>query len=239
MCIDNKHLEDKVPRGNGTLCTVIGVKLKHNPQSYRWKNYHGKKVWTVNANDVEWAECKHINKTGTIVQLEAQIDQLKCTLESLQKTNTTGIQQVQSDLQNLKNKLSTELKDRRFKLEPEIFSTKVSVKEFVGSKKKIQSNCRTKQIPANTNDATTGHKLQGMSKNVIIVTSWPTGFKNWEYVVLSRARTLSGLYLVKSINMNISFKPSIQLKKYIKFARKQESNLLKKQEDAMSAITWL
>ncbi len=76
-------------------------------------------------------------------------------------------------------------------------------------------------------------------KNVIIVTSWPTGFKNWEYVVLLRARTLSGLYLVEPIDMNKSFKPSIQLKKYIKFAIMQESNLLKKQEDAMSAITWL
>jgi hypothetical protein len=184
-------------------------------------------------------ECEHINKTGTIVQLEAQIEQLKCTLESLPKTNTTGIQQVQSDLENLKNKLSTELKDRRFKLEPELFSTKVSVKEFVGSKKKNQLNCRMKQIPANTNDASTGHKLQRMLKDVIIVTSWPTGFKNWGCVVLSRARTLSGLYLVKPINMNKSFKPSIQLKKYIEFARLQESNLLKKQEDAMSAITWL
>jgi len=80
MCIDNKHLKDKVPRGNGTLCKVLGVKLKHNAQSYRWKNYYGKKVWTVNANDVEWVECEHINKTGTIVQLEAQIHQLKCTL---------------------------------------------------------------------------------------------------------------------------------------------------------------
>jgi hypothetical protein len=72
-----------------------------------------------------------------------------------------------------------------------------------------------RQIPANTNDATTGHKLQVMSKDVIIVTSWPTGFKNWEYVVLSRACTLSGLYLVKPFNMNKSSKPSIQLKKYI------------------------
>jgi hypothetical protein len=124
--------------------------------------------------------------------------------------------------------LSTELKDLRFKLERELFSTKVSVKEFVGSKKKIQFNCRMKHISANINDASTGHKLQGMSKDVIIVTSWPTGFKNWEYVVLSRACTLSGLYLVKPIDMNKSFKPSIQLKKYIEFARLQESNLLKK-----------
>jgi hypothetical protein len=30
ICIDNKHLEDKVPRGNGTICKVIVVKFKHN-----------------------------------------------------------------------------------------------------------------------------------------------------------------------------------------------------------------
>ena len=59
------------------------------------------------------------------------------------------------------------------------------------------------QIPANSTDATTGHKLQGMSKDVIVVTSWPTGglaamFKNWECVVLSRVRTLSGLYLFQA-----------------------------------------
>ncbi len=75
------------------------------------------------------------------------------------------------------------MKDPRFKLEPELFSTKVSVKEFERSKKKIQFKCRMKKIPANTNDASTGRKLQSMSKDVIIVTSWPTGFKNWEYVV--------------------------------------------------------
>ncbi len=89
--IDNKHLKDKLPREIGTLCKVIGVKLKHNPQSYKWKNYYGKKVWTVNASEVEWVECGHINKTGTIVQLEAQIDQLTCTLDSLSNTNKTGI----------------------------------------------------------------------------------------------------------------------------------------------------
>jgi hypothetical protein len=55
-----------------------------------------------------------------------------------------------------------------------------------------------KQIPANSYDATTGQKLQGMSKDVFVLMSRPTGglaaiFKNWEYVVLSRVRTLSGL----------------------------------------------
>jgi hypothetical protein len=70
MCIDNKHLKDKVPRGNGTLCRVLDVKLKHNAPSYKCKNYYGRKVRTVNATDVEWVECEHVNKTGLILQLE-------------------------------------------------------------------------------------------------------------------------------------------------------------------------
>jgi hypothetical protein len=90
-----------------------------------------------------------------------------------------------------------------------------------------------KQIPANTNDASTCHKLQGMSTDVIIVTSWPTGglalmLKNWEYVVLSRVHTLKSLYLVELINMEKSFKPSEQLRSYIEYARKQETILLEK-----------
>jgi hypothetical protein len=65
------------------------------------------------------------------------------------------------------------MNNRKFKLYPETFSTKVSVKEYDTS---ITTNyqCKMKQIPANINDATTGHKLQGMPKDVIIVASWPT-----------------------------------------------------------------
>jgi hypothetical protein len=74
ICIDNKCLKDKVPRGNGTICCVIGIKLKVEPQSYKWKNYYGRKVWTVNACDVEWVQCEHINKTGSMIKLQAQID---------------------------------------------------------------------------------------------------------------------------------------------------------------------
>ena len=81
ICIDNKHLTDKVPWGNGTLCRVLGVKLKENAQSYKYKNYYGKKVWTVNAADVEWVECEHVNKTSFMTQLELQIKELKSQLD--------------------------------------------------------------------------------------------------------------------------------------------------------------
>jgi hypothetical protein len=73
MCIDNKHLKDKVPIGNGTLCQVLDVILKHNAPSYKCKKYYGRKVWTVNATYVEWVECEHVNKTGLIIQLETHM----------------------------------------------------------------------------------------------------------------------------------------------------------------------
>ena len=96
-----------------------------------------------------------------------------------------------------------------------------------------------KQIPANSNDATTGHKLQGMSKDAIIVLSWPTGnlasmFKNWEFVVLSLVQTLSELYLVTPIDMDKSFQPSPQLTSYMDKIRKFEKDMLEKRQKAIS-----
>jgi hypothetical protein len=131
ICIDNKHLKDEVPRGNGTICRVIGIKLKKEPQSYKWKNYYGRKVWTVNASDVEWVQCEHINKTGTMIQLQAEIDQLRSTHDTLPQTKRIVTnEQIESHLESLTNTLSTEMNNRKFKLDPETFSTKVSVKEY-------------------------------------------------------------------------------------------------------------
>ena len=100
-----------------------------------------------------------------------------------------------------------------------------------------------KQIQINSNDATTGHKLQGISKDLIIVSSWPTGglaamFKNWEYVVLSRVRTISGLFLIKPIDMDKSFKPSEELKKYMEYARQTEASILEKRKRAIAQLNW-
>ncbi len=100
------------------------------------------------------------------------------------------------------------------------------------------------QNTANINDATTGHKLQGMSKDVIVVSSWPTGglatmFKKWEFVVLFHVRTLSGLYLVEPIDMDKSFKPSSELKKYIENARRKETDILEKRKRAIAQLNWL
>jgi hypothetical protein len=140
----------------------------------------------------------------------------------------------------LTNTLSTEINNRKFKLEPKSFSTKVSLTEYDTS---ITTNiqCKMKHTPANINDAPKGHKLQVMLRDVIIVASWPTKsmFRNWEYVVLSHVRTLSGLYLVKPINIIKSFEPSDELKRYIKNAKEKETMLLTTRKDAMSKIKWM
>lgn len=243
MCIDNKNLKDKVPRGNGTTCRVIGFKIKNDATSYKYKNYYGKKVWTVNAVDIEWVECEHCNKTSSIIQMETQINNYKSLINQNNNENEQQNKQIQSNINKLQERLYTIIKNRQFKLKPEQCSPIISIKPYSSSNKTIKFRCQMKQIQANSNDATTGHKLQGQSKDAIIITSWPTGglaamFKNWEYVVLSRVRTLSGLYLIQPIDMKKSFKPSDELKKYIIRAKQKEENMLKMRKKAMSKFDW-
>jgi hypothetical protein len=61
-------------------------------------------------------------------------------------------------------------------------------------------------------------------------------FKNWEYAVLSCVRTLSGLYLVKPIDVDKSFQPSPQQPSYMDKIRKFEKNMLEKRQHETSKI---
>ena len=52
------------------------------------------------------------------------------------------------------------------------------------------------QLQINMNDATAGHKSQGMSKDKLSVVSW-SSIPNWIYNMLSCVCTLKGLFLLK------------------------------------------
>ena len=226
--VDNKHLKDKVPIGNGTLGRVVGMKLKDYAPSYKWKNWDGKKVWTVCASDVEWVQCEKYPKTPTMLQLEKAIDDLKCG--ELDVKNASKLESLEKDLQR-------EIQSRRFKVSPQSFSPDVKVKmhDFAPP---VNIRCRMTQLPLNLNDATTGHKLQGMSKDVVIITSWPSSgaiFKNWEYVALSRVRTLLGLFLFEPIDMEKSFEPSTELREYLTRAQAQMDRILNRRKLQMAA----
>ncbi len=80
-----------------------------------------KKVWTINAKDVDYIQCEHVNKPGYIVQLEAQIQELERVQDKHQNNDK---------LDELKEKLSKERDGRKFNLEPEKFSLEVNLKHF-------------------------------------------------------------------------------------------------------------
>ena len=74
--VDTKFLKEKIPRGNGTLCRLISMKIIDDATSHTHKKYYGRKVATVCAKYVEWIECKHIIKTEPMVWLEREINEL-------------------------------------------------------------------------------------------------------------------------------------------------------------------
>ena len=162
MCITNEDLDQG--RGNGTLCKFLRVKLREDGRERRWKNWDGKKVWTVSIDDVEWMEFEHY-PTPT-------------------PTGTKGA--------------------RTFKLKPQEFTATIKI-PATETLDITLGNAKVKQIPVNSNIATTGHKLQGMSKDVLIINNWDYRCANWVYVVLSRVRTLAGLYLMKPLDLERSF----------------------------------
>ena len=94
-------------------------------------------MWTVNATDVKWVECEHVNKTGLMLQLDTQIHDVTCQLDLATNEGQPHKHQIQPNLGKLKNRLSTEMSNQKFKLEPEQCSPKISVKRCSTSSKKL------------------------------------------------------------------------------------------------------
>ena len=106
-----------------------------------------------------------------------------------------SIKEEQLILSSLEAKLKKDMENQRFRMEHKEFTPDVKVRPHRMSKTKVEFRCKMLQLSVNLNDATTGHRLQGMCKDVIIIMSWPKAkggmSKNWEYVVLSRVLTQS------------------------------------------------
>ena len=177
MCITNEDLDKG--RGNGTLCKCVGVKLKRGGKSKRqWKNWDGRKVWTISSEHVQYVQFEHWPEPP----------------------------------RNAK---------RYFRMKPQEFTTKIDFPLTQDCKMKI-GNVSVTQIAVNSNIATTGHKLQGMSKDSLIVTDWNYQCANWIYVVLSRVRTRSGLYLAKPLNMEKEFNVPASLMRFERRMREEK-----------------
>ena len=169
------------------------VKLKCNSPPLQWKNWDGVKVYTTSARYVEWVEFERFPDSDKIKSIKAEID----TLDNQIGTDLDGERRV--NLEKCIRDLKAQKALQCFKLSPAKFTAVVQVSlDDAVSERVILKGVSVTQIPINMNDATTGHKLQGMSKDKLIVVSW-SYISNWIYVVLSRVRTLKGLFMLKPL----------------------------------------
>lgn len=233
MMATNNKLLKKLGVGNGTVCTVVGIKLKDGARM-KWKNWDGRKVNTVLATEVEYILLQHCPaETPKIKTLQSKIDGLEG------KDNLSEAEQ--KEVRNLKALLKKEKEARYFKLKPQTYTAEVSVSicPEVVRNGKTTAPFRFLQFPLNTNDATTGHKLQGMSKDHLIVTSWDGigRWDNWPYTVISRVRKLEGLFLCKPLNSSVSFDLPDDLRDYERFMVKKEQNMIDERERKLKELT--
>ena len=203
--MDNSSLSERVPRGNGTMCRFRSIKLKENATSLRIKMFHGKKVRTVNAEDVEYMECEVVDNSSHIKSMTKKLRTLLLTPNK-----------NKHKIQRLKQKIQTERDNKVFRLETITTKTmvKCSINEFTPP---LSFKTVMTQFPINMADAVTGHKLQGRTLEQIIITGWGLSmWRNWEYTVLSRVKTRKGLFLLEELDLDKSYGATQQFKDFIK-----------------------
>ena len=86
-----------------------------------------------------------------------------------------------------------------FEVKPQSTNFKCKLRFDTGD---MKAACQGTQFPIISNSATTGHKLQGCSCKELLVNDWNYG-SNWAYVVLSRVRTMAGLYLRAPLSLDL------------------------------------
>ena len=230
MCNDNSKLK-KENIGNGTLCRVKKIKLK-NGVSLQWKNWEGVKVYTVNARYVEWVEFERFPDNEKIIALKSDITTLEEELASGSDDDKLA------QLDKLRNELKATKSARCFRLSPVKSTAEVHVSlDDAVSERAVLKGVSMTQLPINMNDATTGHKLQGMSKDKLIVVSWSL-IPNWIYVVLSRVRTLNGLFILKPMPKHCldSFQVPRELQAFEQRMRSLEHSIIEAREQNMAAL---
>jgi hypothetical protein len=81
-------------------------------------------------------------------------------------------------------------------------------------------NITANVFPLLVNHATTGHKLQGKTKQSLFVSSWSYA-RNWPYVAISRVRTHLGLFLREPLNPSKDYAYDSRLKRMMDKMKKK------------------
>lgn len=94
---------------------------------------------------------------------------------------------------------SPDIVPRQFESVPENFTFKTKLEVGISTYK---VSMKGTQLPLISNSCTTGHKLQGCSLDELLVNDWVYD-QNWAYVVLSRVRTMKGLFIRQKLTRNL------------------------------------
>ena len=154
----------------------------------------------------------HANGTRVILQSVVLYD--NCRVETI---SIDGKQCPSVEASSVKHLVCTMEDDDQkiFHIQPRALSCRVKAplpKELGGnSKVTINFSISLFQVPLIANNATTGHKLQGQTKQNLVISVWSKR-KNWNYVALSRVRTREGLYLVQPLSHFEDFSVSHELR---------------------------
>ena len=122
------------------------------------------------------------------------------------------------DLALLRAQLTSAIKRHSFELKPSTRTCNFKVSPHDAAPVTMKMSAKFTQIPVNSSDAITGHKLQGLTKDSLVVYEWDSD-TCWIYVVLSRVRTL-GLYLIRPIRKSDIKAAS---KEYLEFMERMET----------------
>jgi len=88
-------------------------------------------------------------------------------------------------------------------------------------KDKVSIPLTAVQIPLISNNACTGHKLQGSSVDNLCIPSWSYQ-TNWPYVLISRVRTLKGLHIGKKLDPTKDFSVPDKLNSMLRMFRRHK-----------------
>ena len=152
-------------------------------------------MYCVSVRHVEWVEFEHYPETRDIILLQTKINEKNDSTPNNDSDECIELALMKEQLASLKAA-------RRFKLTPKKYTATVycTIDDNVSDTTEFRQTI-IHQIPVVDNDGTTGHKLQGTSKDMLIGVDWSFQ-NNWIYVVLSRVRTLKGLFLLKRLPMS-------------------------------------
>ena len=166
------------------------------------KLYKGCQLMLVLNNNVRHGEANRTTVTLISVCLKPNIIPIQIIIGKLQVKAVYALQVISIVLKHNNPKIIP----NTFQLEPIEFciTTRILKPKLLQMKEDNEMvKMKATQLPVISNQATTGHKLQGASLNQLFVNNW-NYTTNWPDIVLSRLQSSEGLYLCNKLSTDLT-----------------------------------